>query len=241
MRLHDEDELVFYEDVGISGSSMEQRPGLQDALREVCRRQGVLVVYALWRLARSTKDTLAKSKAELVSLSDRIDTTSASGKMVFRMLAVLAEFERDQVSERTRAAMGHLRPSGRRYSRFVPFGWDLAEGCQVLRPNPAKQAAIARMVERGGKGLLYREVAHRLAAEGSRRRPSRPPGPPTAPGWPSGGLRPDALGSLPTAEGDPREATPTARRAVPAGTDGTWSPSDCRGWTRLREQARPGV
>lgn len=39
--------------------------------------------------------------ADLVSLSERIDTTSAAGKMVFRMLAVLNEFEKDQVSERT--------------------------------------------------------------------------------------------------------------------------------------------
>lgn len=171
-KLHDEDELVIYEDAGISGSSMEQRPGLQQALREVCRRKGVLVVYALSRLARSTKDTLAisdtleKSKAELVSLSERIDTTSASGKMVFRMLAVLAEFERDQVSERTRVAMGHLRASGRRYSRFAPFGWDLDEGGEVLRPNPAEQAAIARMVELREEGLSYREVADRLSADG---------------------------------------------------------------------------
>ncbi len=124
------------------------------------------------RLARSTKDTLAisdtlaKSKAELVSLSERIDTTSASGKMVFRMLAVLAEFERDQVSERTRAAMGHLRASGRRYSRFAPFGWDLDEGGEVLRPNPTEQAAIARMVELRKEGLSYREVADHLSAEG---------------------------------------------------------------------------
>ena len=73
-------------------------------------------------------NSLAKSEAELVSLSERIDTTSASAKMVFRMLAVLAELERDQVSGRTRVAMRHLRARGRRYSRFVPFGWDLGDG-----------------------------------------------------------------------------------------------------------------
>lgn len=75
----------------------------------------MLVVYSLSRLARSTTDAiaiserLAKSGADLVSLSEWIDTTSASGKMVFRMLAVLAESERDLVSERTKTAMAHLR------------------------------------------------------------------------------------------------------------------------------------
>ena len=42
------------------------------------------------------------------SLSEKLDTTSAAGKMMFRMLAVLSEFERDLVSERTRAALHHL-------------------------------------------------------------------------------------------------------------------------------------
>ena len=48
-------------------------------------------------------ERLDKAGADLVSLSEKIDTTSATGKMVFRLLAVLAEFERDLVSERTRA------------------------------------------------------------------------------------------------------------------------------------------
>lgn len=87
-------------DAGISGKSMDKRQGLRDALAAV-KKGGVLVVYSLSRLARSTKDTLAiseqlgKAGADLVSLSEKIDTTGAAGKMMFRMLAVLAEFERD--------------------------------------------------------------------------------------------------------------------------------------------------
>src|SRR6266581_6504849 len=85
---------------------------------------GVLVVYSLSRLARNTTETLelgerlAKAGADLVSLSEKIDTTSAAGKMVFRMLAVLAEFERDQISERTRVAMQHMRCEGKRVGFF---------------------------------------------------------------------------------------------------------------------------
>jgi len=76
------------------------------------------VVYSLSRLSRSTKDTLQiaekldKAGADLVSLSEQIDTTSASGKMVFRLMAVLNEFERDQISERTSAALQHKKAKG---------------------------------------------------------------------------------------------------------------------------------
>lgn len=92
-------------DAGLSGKRADNRPELQKALDAVTKCSGVLLVYSLSRLARSTKDTLAisdrleKADADLVSLSERIDTTSAAGKMVFRMLAVLAEFERDLVSD----------------------------------------------------------------------------------------------------------------------------------------------
>lgn len=164
-KLHDEHELLMFVDAGLSGSSMTQRPGLQQALAEVCQRKGVLVVYSLSRLARSTKDTLAisdrlaKAGAELVSLSEKIDTTSASGKMVFRMLAVLAEFERDQISERTRSAMSHMRKERRRISRFAPYGWDLDESGANLQPNAAEQEALAKMSKLRASGLSYREVA----------------------------------------------------------------------------------
>ncbi len=171
-KLHDEDEVLIFEDAGISGSSMAARHGLQKALGEVCRRRGAFVVYSLSRLARSTKDTLAiseqlaRSGAELVSLSERIDTTTASGKMVFRMLAVLAEFERDQVSERTRAAMAHLRTSRRRFSRYPPYGWDLDRTGETLVRNRAEQAVIRKMKKLRSEGLSFRAIADRLEEEG---------------------------------------------------------------------------
>jgi Resolvase, N terminal domain len=109
-----------------AGELLTDRPALQEALSRCTK--GALVVYSLSRLARSTKDTLeiadrlAGAGADLVSLSERIDTTTASGKMVFRTLAVLAEFERDQVSERTRFAMAHKKGNGERVGS-VPYGF----------------------------------------------------------------------------------------------------------------------
>ena len=72
-------------DAGISGSRADNRPSLSAALDCVCSDSGVLVVYSLSRLARSTKDTiliserLEKAGADLVSISEKLDTTSAAG------------------------------------------------------------------------------------------------------------------------------------------------------------------
>ena len=136
-------------DSGISGGKLTNRPAAQKALAEACRRKAALVVYSLSRLARSTKDAietserLHKAGADLVSLSEAIDTTTAAGKMVFRMLAVLAEFERDLVSERTTTAMQHLKSQNRRVGRWLPYGFDLGADGQHLTENPVEQQTIA--------------------------------------------------------------------------------------------------
>src|SRR5437660_991187 len=134
-----------WSDAGISGKRATNRPALVAALDAVCAERGnVLVVYSLSRLARSTKDAITiadrieKAGADLVSLTERIDTTSAAGKMVFRMLAVLAEFERDLISERTKGALGHKRALGERISGRLPYGRELGPDGRTLIDNPAE-------------------------------------------------------------------------------------------------------
>ncbi len=106
------------EDAGISGKSTENREGLLEAIDLACHEKAALVVYSLSRMSRSTKDTislaekLGKAGADLVSLSEDINTTTATGKMIFRLLAVLNEFERDQISERIRMALAHKKEQG---------------------------------------------------------------------------------------------------------------------------------
>jgi DNA invertase Pin-like site-specific DNA recombinase len=166
-------------DAGLRGKRADNRPALQAALDAVCSARGVLVVYSLSRLARSTKDTiliaerLEKAGADLVSLSEQIDTTSAAGKMVFRLLAVLAEFESDLISERTRCALAHKKSLSERVGQ-VPYGYLLdpdgprdSRGRLVrLIPEPCEQAAIAHMVELRSKGLSSRRIAADLNARG---------------------------------------------------------------------------
>ncbi len=165
-------------DAGISGKSADNRPGLQTALAD-CRKGSALVVYSLSRLARSTRDTLevsdrlSKVGADLVSLSEKIDTTSAAGKMVFRMLAVLAEFERDQISERTATAMQFKKGKGERVGA-VPYGFDLSDDGVALVANAAEQAVIQQARELKASGLSLRAVAVELNKRGFNARNGKP-------------------------------------------------------------------
>ena len=161
----------LHRDAGISGKKAENRPGLQAALAEVCRTKGALVVYSLSRLARSTKDAISiaerleKAGADLVSLSEKIDTTSAAGKMIFRMLAVLAEFERDLISERTRGAMAHMASQGRRVGE-IPYGHRLADDLLHLIEDPAEMEVLRLIRNLRVHGRTWAQVAEEMNRRG---------------------------------------------------------------------------
>jgi site-specific DNA recombinase len=162
----------LYEDAGVSGGRADNRPALKSCLVHACRGKATLVTYALPRLARSTKDALAISErlsragAELVSLSERLDTTTAAGKMVFRMLAVLAEFERDLIAERTAMAIRHKRARREYTGGAAPYGWRVSSDGVTLEPDPAEQEVIRRARALRAAGLSLRGVGGELLGEG---------------------------------------------------------------------------
>jgi DNA invertase Pin-like site-specific DNA recombinase len=160
---------AIFEDAGISGTKAD-RPGLALALSALAKGDA-LVVYALSRLSRSTKHTLEISErlekvgADLVSLSEKIDTTSAAGRMVFRLLSVLSEFERDQVAERTSAAMQFKKSRNERVGS-IPYGFKLATNGVNLEEDAEEQAVITQARILKDAGLSLRKIAAELASMG---------------------------------------------------------------------------
>ena len=167
--LNGAEEVVIFRDEGISGKRSDNRPGLQSAL-DMVGKGDALVVYSLSRLSRSTKDALVlseilqKKDADLVSLSEKIDTTSASGKMVFRLLAVLNEFERDQISDRTRFALAHKKANGEKTGGDVPFGYRVRGG--KLSRNAEEQKAINMILDLHSKGYSLQCICGALQKDG---------------------------------------------------------------------------
>lgn len=100
----------------ISGNNSD-RPGLIKTL-EFIRKGDILVIWRLDRLSRSLKDlinlmNLLESKSiGLKSIKECIDTNSISGKLFFHIFSALAEFERNVISERTRAGLQAARDKG---------------------------------------------------------------------------------------------------------------------------------
>ena len=177
---HGGDLAGVFVDAGFSGKRADNRAELQKALALACRTRGVLVVYSLSRLARSTRDAiaiaerLAKARANLVSLTEAIDTTTAAGKMVFTLFAAFAQFERDLTSERTSAALAHKRSRGERVSGRAPYGFRFAEDGRTVVADQREQAVAARMRTLRAAGASLRAIAAALAADGVVARNGRP-------------------------------------------------------------------
>jgi DNA invertase Pin-like site-specific DNA recombinase len=161
-----------FTDAGLSGSRADNRPALQDALAAACGVRGAaLVAYSLSRLARNTRDALDIAKrleragVDLVSLSEKIDTSSASGRMVYRLMANLSEYERDQIAERTKAALQQKKRKGERVGT-VPYGWELAADGVQLVEVAEEQAVLAIVRELRSAGLSMRTIAEELTKRG---------------------------------------------------------------------------
>ena len=175
--LNDYTLTAVHVDAGISGKNCN-RPGLQSALAD-CGKGNALVVYSLSRLSRSIRDTmdisdkLAKVGADLVSLSEKIDTTSAAGKMVFRLLAVMNEFERDQISERTKSALQHKKSQGERVGT-IQYGYRLDDDGVTLIEDEAEQLIITAIHEYRDQGVSLRGIVNRLDQRGYKSRSNKP-------------------------------------------------------------------
>jgi len=111
----------IFGDRGISGSR-ESRPALDKALKRL-RPGDTLVTWKLDRLGRSLSHlihvvtSLEGKGVAFRSLSEAIDTGTASGRLLFHVMGALAEFERSLISERTKAGLAAARSRGRRAGR----------------------------------------------------------------------------------------------------------------------------
>lgn len=117
--------VQVFEDAGISGAkSRDQRPGYDALLKAVHRREiDMVAAFAVDRLGRSLPDLVAflsdiqARGCDLYLHAQAVDTSTPSGRMLFQMLAVFAEFERSIITTRINAGLDRARAKGTRLGR----------------------------------------------------------------------------------------------------------------------------
>jgi len=144
-----------YVDQGVSGSK-DSRPELNRLMLDAKQRKiDVVLVWKLDRFGRSLKH-LVNALAELealgvafVSLRDAFDLTTPAGRLMFGVVAAMAEFERDLIKERVKAGIANAKAKGRRVGR-KPVALDRA-----------------RLVALHSEGRTIREIAATLGCSRS--------------------------------------------------------------------------
>jgi DNA invertase Pin-like site-specific DNA recombinase len=168
-------------DEGKSAKDLK-RPGLQEILGALPKRQrcfDVLVVVKLDRLTRSVRDlgnltdAFKRARVGFTSIQESVDTASASGELFFNLVASVSQWERRAIGERTQAAMGHLRATGRRISRHARYGAQFDAAGRV-QADPREQATLSRILQLREAGLSLRAISAELAGQGILARSGRP-------------------------------------------------------------------
>lgn len=147
-----------------------KRPQLAECIRSL-REGDTLVVWRLDRLGRSLVE-LIKVMTELQdrnigfrSLNESIDTTTPTGKLIFHMLGSVAQFERDLISERTKAGLKAARARGHRGGRkpkVTPKMLKVAKTLLADEHTTMKEVAETLSVSRAA---IYRAIAREKEAE----------------------------------------------------------------------------
>ena len=142
------EELIFVDKVS---GARTQRPGL-DACLGALEPGDTLVVWRLDRLGRSMphlvtliQELLAKGVAFRSLCDGAIDTTSASGELIFHIFSALAQFERRLIQERTKAGLSAARARGRKGGRKPTTGRRSAgedRAADVQRPRTERETDL---------------------------------------------------------------------------------------------------
>jgi site-specific DNA recombinase len=169
-------------DEGISGSGKVDRPGLE-SVREWCNIHKndtppvAVVIYSLSRFTRSTKELLdfvdvfiINGKIELHSVVEALDTSSPTGRFMLKVMGAMNELEREQIVERTKAALDHKRTNNEKLGGYVPYGYSIStvNGTKYLVLDQYEQDIITRIQQYHGIGMSMNKIAILLNKESKR-------------------------------------------------------------------------
>jgi site-specific DNA recombinase len=169
--LHDLELQEIIEDAGLSGKSIAGRPGIQKVLDLVkTRKVANVIIFKLDRLARNLKEAceiaelFQKKDVALHSISEKIDSASATGRLFYNILSAMAAWEREIIGERTAVALSTKREKGERTNYQAPFGYRHESGRLVQDVN--EQEILNAVAILKAEGHTVRAIVQLLAENG---------------------------------------------------------------------------
>ncbi|MFD9627877.1 recombinase family protein [Peribacillus muralis] len=152
----------FYVDEGVSAKDTN-RPQLAELLENVINGKiSMILVYRLDRFTRSVSDlynmlkTLDKHNCAFKSATEIYDTSSAMGRMFIGLVALLSQWETENLSERVKMALEKKVSGGERVGN-IPYGFDLSEDEKLVKNDQAK--IVLDMINKVKSGMSANQIA----------------------------------------------------------------------------------
>jgi len=150
-------------DEGISGAKgRDEREGFDELIKGAIRKEfDIILVWDVSRLGRSLKDLVSfledvqSAKCDLYIHQSGIDTSTASGKMMFGMLSVFSEFERSMIRERVIAGQQRAKAEGKHIGRKTNVTDGTVNAVKHMRENNVPIKRIAKDLHIG-VGTVYK-------------------------------------------------------------------------------------
>jgi DNA invertase Pin-like site-specific DNA recombinase len=159
-------DFKFYIDEGVSAKDMN-RPELQRLLEDVKKEKiSMILVYRLDRFTRRVKDlygmleTLEKYKCAFKSATEMYDTSNAMGRMFIGLVALLAQWETENLSERVKMALEEKVSGGERVGN-IPYGFNLSENGNLIK-NENESKVVEDMIEKFKGGMSANAISEYL-------------------------------------------------------------------------------
>jgi len=149
-----------------SASTIKERPVLSALLEDT---PNTLIVTSLDRLTRSVHDLAflldwaKRNEVTLVSITQSLDTSSASGRLMLNVQTSVSQWEREVTGERTKAALDHKKANGKVYGP-TPYGFSRV-GDDLIE-HREEQEVIASVLWWREAGTSYRDIIKKLSDQG---------------------------------------------------------------------------
>lgn len=169
-KINNWEDITYYIDDGLSGKNINERPSINNLIEDVkTNKINNVLIYKLDRLTRNVKDLInlieifETNNCSFNSITEKLDTTTAVGRMFIKIIGTFAEFERENLAERVSFGYEQKTREGNYTNTNGVYGYDYINGNLTI--NNKEKELVNEIYNLYLKGYSMLKIANKLNQE----------------------------------------------------------------------------